>query len=200
MNLETLLGLSGISLLLSVILMKILLLLGLNRQTAYSAAILFFALSFIPISGYSVNYYVRGLLNDLSISTWVLMGYFLLNPGSNKLQSRPLLTLIAITGLFFYPAALGLGPVDPYAWGYLNKAHGLLASLAFLSILAGLMYFALRKHYTMILICLVCSMLAYQFEVLESRNLWDYLFDPVVFFYALIQTLRISTWKEQPEK
>lgn len=186
MSFPTLLGLTGISLLLSVISLYILLFLGLKKQTAYSGAILILVLSFMPISGYSINQYVRGLFNDLSISSLVLMGYYFITPDNSKSQSRPMLSLIAVTGIFFYPAALGLGPVDPYAWGFLNSEHGLVEPLAFLTILACLMWFAFRQKHTVMLVCLALSALAYQLGMLESRNIWDYLLDPVIFFYALL--------------
>lgn len=196
MNIPTLIGLSGISLLLSVILLRIMLLLGQKKQTAYAFAILIFALSFIPVADYTINQYFRGLLNDLSISTLLLMGYYFVVPDNSQSQSRPLLAVIAITGLFFYPAALGLGPIDPYAWGFFNKAHGLLMSLIFLTALVGLMVFALHKKYTLMLACLALSALAYHLELLESRNLWDYLLDPVIFFYAFVMYLMVFIKKQ----
>lgn len=185
-SIQTLVGLSGISLLLSAILLRILLFFKLNKQISYFISILFFAVSFVSFSGDSINFYFRGLFNDLSITTLVLLVYYFIQPDADRNQTHPLFFLIAITGLFFYPAALGLGPVDPYSWGFINKDHGLLPPLVFFVLLGGLMCFALIKNHTVLLLSLVLSTLAYQSGLLESRNLWDYLLDPLVFIYALV--------------
>ncbi len=189
MSIQTLFALSGISLLLSAILLRVLLLFRLNKKFSYSLCALFFVVSFIHYDGYSINFYVRGLLNDLSITTLILLVYYFIQPHKDitslRRHSYPVFFIIILCGTFFYPAALGYGPLDPYAWGYINNIHGLSGSLLFLLALFGLMLYALLRHYSLLLICLVSALLAYVFGVLESHNLWDYLFDPVIFIYAL---------------
>ena len=187
-SLQTMIGLTGISLLLSVTLLRVLIFFKLKKQTSYFISILLFAVSFISFSGDSINFYFRGLFNDLSITTLILLVAYLIQPGTNKNQTYSVFFLITITGLFFYPTALGLGPIDPYSWGFINKAHGLSAPIIFLILLAGLMLFSLIKNLSLLLLCLVLSTLAYQLGLLESKNLWDYLFDPLIFIYALVTT------------
>lgn len=189
MSFSTLTGLSGLSLLLAVITLRFLLVLRVKKQTAVIIALLFFVISFIPVSGYSINQYLRGLLNDLSISSLVLIAYYIINIDSRAPQIRPILNLIAVTGLFFYPMALGFGAIDPYSWGYLNHAHDTIVPLIFISLLALLVFFSFYKKHTVLLFCLAFSLLAYQLQLLESNNLWDYLLDPIIFFYALISIL-----------
>jgi len=194
MNLPTLIGLGGISLLLSATLFKILISLKISKQTAYILSGLIFILSFVPISGYTVNQYFRGLFNDLSITSIIVLGYYLINPERSKNQTQPLMLLIAIVGILFYPAAIGFGPIDPYAWGYLNQDHGLFIPLLFLALLAALMTMAVIKRYTLLLSCLVFSSIAYQLNLLESLNLWDYLLDPIIFLYAIITIIARRLW------
>lgn len=186
---QTMFALSGISLLLSAILLRLLLLFRVNKKLSYSLCILFFMVSFIPYAGYSINLYVRGLLNDLSISTLILLAYYFIQPVKDKTslkqQSYPVFFTIVICGLFFYPTVLGYGPVDPYAWGYINNIHGLSGPVFFLLILFSLMLFAFIRNNSLLLFCLVMALLAYFSGLLESNNLWDYLFDPVIFIYAL---------------
>ena len=189
MSFSTLTGLSGLSLLLSVITLRFLLFLRVKKQTAVIIALLFFVISFFPVSGYSINQYLRGLLNDLSISSLLLMTHYMISIDSNASQTRPILKLIAVTGLFFYPMALGFGAIDPYSWGYLNHAHDTIVPLIFISLLALLVFFSFYKKWTLLLFCIAFSILAYQLQLLESKNLWDYLLDPVIFFYALISVL-----------
>ena len=184
-SLQTMLGLTGISLLLSVTLLRVLLFFKLKKQLSYFIAILLFATSFVSFSGDTINFYFRGLFNDLSITSLILLSYYFIQPETDKKQTQPIFLLLVITGLFFYPTALGLGPVDPYAWGFISKDHGITTPLIFLSLLAGLMYFALVKSYSILLLSLVLATLCYHSGLLESRNIWDYLFDPLVFIYAL---------------
>lgn len=186
---STLAGLSGLSLLLSVIVLRVLLFLKVKKQTAVVILLLVFVISFIPVSGYSINLYLRGLLNDLSISSLVLMGYYIISMEDAPSQTRPIFNLIAISGLFFYPMALGFGSIDPYSWGYLNNSHATIIPLIFILLLALLVFFSFYKKQTLMLLCVTLSLLAYQLQLLESRNLWDYLLDPVIFFYALIAVL-----------
>lgn len=190
MNLAAAIGLTGISLLLSATLLRVLLFFKFNRRPAYLAAALLFTLSFLSYSDNSLTLYFRGIFNDLSITTLILLSYFFIRPGANKNQTLPVFSLIAMTGIVFYPAALGLGTIDPYQWGFINNAHGLFPSLTFLILLAGLMFFALLKNYSLLLLSLVLASLAFHAGLLESRNLWDYLFDPLIFIYALITIFR----------
>lgn len=189
MSFSTLTGLSGLSLLLAVITLRFLLFLKVKKQTAVIIGLLFFVISFIPVSGYSINQYLRGLLNDLSISSLLLMTHYFITIDSNASQTRPILKLIAVTGLFFYPMALGFGSIDPYSWGYLNHAHDTIVPLIFISLLTLLVFFSFYKKQTLLLLCVAFTILAYQLQLLESKNLWDYLLDPVIFFYALITML-----------
>lgn len=189
-NIQTLVGLTGISLLLAASILRVFLFFKVKKQVAILIALLVFALSYLSISGDSINFYLRGIFNDISISSYILLGYYFISSGTtasvNKNNTLPVFYLAALVGLFFYPAALGLGAIDPYSWGFINKAHAHYSSLIFIVCLAGLMYFSFLKQYNLLLLCLVLSTLAYQSGILESQNLWDYLLDPLIFIYALL--------------
>lgn len=189
-NIQTLVGLTGISLLLAASVLRVFLFFKVKKQVAILVALLVFALSYLSISGDSINFYLRGIFNDISISSTILLGYYFISSGSTtsiiNSNTQPVFYLAALTGLFFYPAALGLGAIDPYSWGFINKAHDHYSSLIFIVCLAGLMFFSFLKQYNLLLLCLVLSTLTYQSGILESQNLWDYLLDPLIFIYALL--------------
>ncbi len=192
MTLATLIGLSGQSLLVAALVLKLLLLLKVPGKTAAIMSALIFIITFIPLEGYSINLYLRGLFNDLSITTLCLLMLFLYQaflyqPLSQSVYSRTVYIPVAVSGAVLYPLALGYGPVDPYAWGYLNQSHGLTAPLLFIAVLLLLASYAFIKQYTLLLICILLSVTAYQLNILESRNIWDYLLDPLLWIYALIQ-------------
>ncbi len=196
-NLSQFIALTGISLLLSAVLLRLLLSFKINTIAAHSIAFIVFVISFVTVSGDSINIYCHGLVNDLSISSIVLTGYYLIIADSSSYRmtkkSIPVFYLIGLSGLFFYPAALGLGTIDPYSWGFINNSEQ-LSSLIFISLIAILIIFSFIKQYSLLLFTLVLCLAAYQLKLLESRNLWDYLFDPLIFSYALI-TLTVHLLK-----
>lgn len=138
-----------------------------------------FIVSLIPPGGLPLAAYLRGATGDLSITTQLLLVTFILRvlldweplPGRS-----PLLLLITSTAIIFYPLALGLGSFDPYRLGYGSIA--MLAALLLLTLVA-----AWRKTFY-IALTIPLAVLAWSLGYLESTNLWDYLFDPLLAFYA----------------
>ena len=194
MTLATIIGLSGVSLLLSAVILKLLLILKLPLNKARIIALLVFIASFIPVEGYSLSLYLRGLFNDLSITTLCLLLLFLYRPQVQHIQSRSVFILTALAGLLLYPFALGYSPVDPYAWGYLNQSHGLTAPLTVTGLLLFLAAYAFIKQNTLLMACIMTSIIAWQLNLLESRNIWDYLLDPLLWLYSLYQ-LPVIIWR-----
>jgi hypothetical protein len=99
----------------------------------------------------------------------------------------------ALASLALYPSALGLGPrnFDAYAlgwpwlfWGQSGVLFGAVALAA-----AGLLWRGNRFGFL-----LLVGMLGFSAGFQESRNLWDYLVDPLfggVAIVALLRTLRL---------
>ncbi len=135
-----------------------------------------------PIGDLPVAAYLRGAFGDLSIPMLCLLlggvasfirGRTLIAP--NERDAVTTFTLAAAAIL--YPLALGIGYFDPYALGY--------SALPFA---AALFLIALVTWYARLYVLTVCVALAataYAHDLLESRNLWDYLIDPLLVFYAL---------------
>jgi hypothetical protein len=141
---------------------------------------------FIPLNGLSIAQWLRTLLGDLSVLTLLLLSNILaqrlfnislLNPQSRKI----LLWGIAGLGTLFYPLALGFGPFDPYQSGY--APVWMAAVLALISLLC---WFGGRRELAVIVIV---PLLAFNLNLLESTNLWDYLLDPVLWMYAVVQSV-----------
>ncbi len=183
----TIIGLSGVSLLLSAVILKLLLILKLPLNQARIIAVLVFIASFMHVDGYSVSLYLRGLFNDLSITTLCLLLLVLYRPQVQYIQNRSVFILTALAGLLLYPFAQGYSPVDPYAWGYLNQSHGMTAPLTVTALLLLLAAYAYIKQNTLLLTCILLSVITWQLNLLESRNIWDYLLDPLLWFYSLYQ-------------
>ena len=125
----------------------------------------------LPLSAY-----IRGVTGDLSIVTMFLLWSCVL-PSAKKtpLGFRVPVALIAIA---FYPLALGLGMLDPYAWGY--GSIGLLIATIFFAIVCGL------AGWTKGVWILSFAIIAWAAHWHESANLWDYLLDPFLAIWALL--------------
>jgi len=141
---------------------------------------------FAPIGDLSAAAYVRGVTGDLSITTLVLAGAACVAQLTGRTVIEPqdlraLFWLVACGALCLYPFALGWTRFDPYALGY--------GSIEFVTalLLITLAAWHLRRNFVVIIV--IAAVLAYCIGVYESRNLWDYLIDPLVALYALVRLL-----------
>ncbi len=140
----------------------------------------------VAIGELSLAAYVRGATGDLSISTLVLAGAACIaqltgRPLIGQRDLRALLWLLAVAAVFLYPFALGLTPFDPYALGY--GSVGLATALLLVTLAAW------GARLNLIVLVVIAAALAYLGGAVESRNLWDYLIDPLVSVYALVRVL-----------
>jgi hypothetical protein len=136
----------------------------------------------LPLGTLSLAAGVRGATGDLSITTLVLLGHAILRratgwPPVDRGAQLALLGGVALAALVLYPMALGVGLVDPYRLGYGSPwLLGILFAVA-LAAWVG------RLH--LVASCIALAILAWTVGWYESNNLWDYLLDPLVSFYAL---------------
>ena len=138
-------------------------------------------LLFIPINDLPLVNHIRALPGELSITTLSLLFTAsmsaLLDRNFYKPKSFFLLMLLVLTvGLFLYPFSLGLTYFDPYALGYSSKMF-----LAFF-FAAALTAWYFNLYFLVIIIVLDVS--AYLMGIYESRNIWDYLIDPLLTLFA----------------
>ena len=157
-----------------------------SRQRMVVVAVLLAAGLFLPISGLSIAQWLRSALGDLSILTLVVFSNILMQRLFNYRLLAPatrnsLLLGVALVGVVFYPLALGMSAFDPYQLGYAPVLMSALLCLA--SIIAWL------RTMRGLAIILLLPLLAFNLHLLESYNLWDYLLDPILLIYALVQCL-----------
>ena len=137
---------------------------------------------FVPIGDLPIAAYVRGVTGDLSAATLVLAGAacFTQLTGRALIERRDkqaLCWLLALAAAFLYPFALGWTRFDPYALGF--------GSVEFITALLLLTLVSWWARLNLIVLVVVVAALAFLAGAYESRNLWDYLIDPLVSFYAL---------------
>lgn len=131
---------------------------------------------------YGLAGWIQAHTGELSITTGLLALEALHHRirGARLISDRELETgcvLIAGLALVFYPMSLGAGIVDPYALGYGNFAFSSVL------LLLGLAAWVTRVWAPCVV--LILAQFAFHFELLASHNLWDYLIDPLLAFWAI---------------
>ena len=129
--------------------------------------------------------YVRGFTGELSITSMLLLWTAYFSPKEIHVPAA-MKGWIAIVALAFYPLALGVSMLDPYAWGY-----GSITLLAAVIITALIAWLAGSNR---IAIILALAILAWAVGWHESANLWDYILDPFLGLWA-IGSLIWSAWR-----
>jgi hypothetical protein len=129
--------------------------------------------------------YVRGFTGELSVTSMLLLWTAYFSPKEIHVPAvmKVWIALLAIT---FYPLALGMGMLDPYAWGY-----GSIALLAGVLITAFIAWLAGSNRIALIL---AVAILAWTVGWHESANLWDYILDPFLGLWAIGSLIR-SSWR-----
>ncbi len=111
------------------------------------------------------------------------------SPGLARSELRGLCLLVVGAAAVFYPLALGAAPLNPYEWGF--GSYGFSSALLALGLAAWL----LRAWY--VLAMLVLAQFGLALELLASDNLWDYLLDVWLVFWAAGWLLR-DAWQHRP--
>lgn len=161
------------------------------RNRLVAVALLLLIGLFLPLNGLTFAQWLRSVVGDLSVLTLLIFAHILLSRlfsydfiAPNALHN--LLLGIVLVGVVFYPLTLGLSHFDPYQLGYQS-----LIIPAFLCILSLAAWLAVQR---VLAVVLLLPLLAFNLQLFESNNLWDYLMDPVLFVYAVVQIIRIFVW------
>jgi len=157
------------------------------RAPRFAIALFAAALVIAPLESLSPAGYLRGITGDMSVTTLFLAA----SAASVRLGGRALIGSgerlalfrgLVVVAVLLYPFALGLTFFDVYALGYGSTA---LVSLLLLTTLA-----AWNAGYVAVVTLILLAALAYLGHAGESRNLWDYLVDPLACGYALMRLIR----------
>jgi hypothetical protein len=126
---------------------------------------------------------LRGLWGDPSITSMLLMVLSLFGklPSALRFDWR-LPALAALLGILLYASALGPWNIDLYRFGY--QPVWLVAVLGAIALIAW------GRGQAIYLWLLGIDLLAWQANWLESTNLWDALFDPLLIIVMLVLALR----------
>jgi len=156
---------------------------GLGRTGLLAAGALGLLVALLPVDGLPLAGWLRGVIGDLSVTTLLLLGRFVLRPALQwgPLDGRTRVTIQALlvgAGLVLYPLTLGFSPWDPYRLGY---GSPFLLAVLFVTALV-----ALLSGRPFVAAALSLGVLCWSLGMSESRNLWDALMDPLVFVWAAL--------------
>lgn len=143
----------------------------------------------LPLFDYPGWYKVRGLFGDSSITALLFYSAVILQQHFSRQLYRGeelvlLRRLVLLTAMLLYPFALGLTQFDSYSLGYANP--WMLATLLILTL------FCWFRQYYFLATIITVAVIAGSLQLLESRNLWDYLIDPAFVFILLLSWFRPS--------
>lgn len=156
------------------------------KTVGWRPALILFLVSacivFIPVKGLPLGRWLFSFNANFSITLTALLLCRIWQNGTEIKLFRPIdfqaaWIFSSIAGLALYPMALGMGPFDPYAagWGFSWLSVTVLVSTIMLAFL--------KNRFAVVLLFAV---LAWNLQLLESRNLWDYLTDPFVTIFSLV--------------
>lgn len=136
-----------------------------------------------PFAGTSLIAALRGAFASPAVSTVVVLAALFIARTTGlrffpQEERTHLAVMFAFAGVMFYPPALGLDAIDPYAWGYGNVR--LVLCVGGLALL-----FAASGAWVTVATLLI-PMAAWRLDVLDSGNLWDYLFDPLLVLGCIV--------------
>jgi hypothetical protein len=155
------------------------------RWAAIAAAAL---LSFAPIAGTQVLGYVYSATGALSAASLVLLVLFIARTAGGDVL-RPVIPdaglmalVVIVLGVPFYALVLGIGAWDPYALGY--QSLEVVFVLAALALVGGWMRAPVMSLW------LICAMLLFLSDSYASRNILDYLIDPLAVLLSAVLLLK----------
>ena len=140
--------------------------------------------SLVPMTEFSLTHYVRVVTGDLSVTSIVWFAWLGISAqrGTPTREQQSMAVIVVLTALIVYPTALGLTPFDVYAHGYYPV---ILAPVVFV-----LFAFSAWRGAIQPAVSLSLAFICYALSFLDSDNLFDYLVDPAISFYAIYLVIR----------
>lgn len=139
----------------------------------------------LPVyDGYSLNWLLSGIDGGLSINLLCILGLYVATRLFNlkcELVSIPFAMVIVIAGIILYLSTFGFISFDIYSLGYLPRFVLIPIGLVTICIFWGNNKF----NGLILLLGLIC----FEFKVLHSNNLYDYLIDPVLWGICVVRIL-----------
>lgn len=161
-----------------------------RMRAAAGIAIILMALV-IPISTRSIFEWTVSAVERLSLPGLTLVAALAVSAVTGwrvaaAAEFRFATTVLAIAGVALYPAAMGFLDYDVYVLGY----SGYLLPIA----VALVIGYAIFRGYLLTAVVLNVAVAAFLLGAGESRNLWDYVLDPIAWIISGLTWLLIGAF------
>jgi len=135
----------------------------------------------IPVAGFPLARVLAAVMDHWSVPLLALLvaGVAETFFGAELLRRedcRAMWVFGVVAGVVLYPLALGIGSIDPFAYGW---------HFGPLFVLVGCMAMLLQWRRNRFGIVLLLAIFAWLTGIVESENLWDCLTDPIFFFVSV---------------
>jgi len=157
-----------------------------SRRMIAMVIVVMMIIAVTPVNGLAIVAYIRGVTADLSMTSIILLAYFIAaaytgKPYISTADKRRMGFMVLVCAIVVYPFGLGISPWDSYAAGYGDPwLYGLLFAATF---------WLYIKQRLFIISIILTGIIAYLFSLLVSQNLWDYLIDPWLVMAVLVQRI-----------
>jgi hypothetical protein len=145
-------------------------------------------LALLILPSLAIAYFSLGMFSQLSMVFTVLLlishGHFVQAALPSPIPIWLLLAAVISAGCL-YASALGFLSLDIYAWGFYPRA------LALVVLVVALLLWPIAPTVSW---SLALALVVFAFSLGLSRNLWDCLLDPILFFTALFMLLK-NFWR-----
>ena len=157
---------------------------GVATQTLCCLAVV--GLAVLPLKHLDISGLLLGHIGVLSASTMVLLLHsiscqLVQTRRPSKTERLAINAAGLLVGGVIYASTFGFVDADIYALGYTARMPWLVLAISGIA--------ALSRHW-LLAVCLVAAVVAQQWRLCESPNLWDCLIDPWLFFAAVFQLLQ----------
>lgn len=174
---------------------------GFNPALSTLLSLLVPMLLFVPIADLPLYSYIIALTGYLSVSGFFMVSLSVLQqkmqsvglhkPCISYKEKKYIYSILACTGLLFYPMALGFSQFDPYTLGYWYSFP--INYYLVLPVLAIICLVCAYLNYYYLPVIIALSLASYYGLPYPSYNWWDHFMDPWIWFYAcyfLIRSVR----------
>lgn len=158
-----------------------------SRRTITVTIVAMLVITVTSVNGLIIPAYIRGVVSDLSITSIILLTYFIATAYTGKAyisatDKKLLALMVLVSAAVIYPFGLGMGPWDGYATGFASPwLYGWL-------LIVTLWLYLQRRLFIVGMI--LAGTTAYLFSLLASQNLWDYLIDPILVIMTMFQAAK----------
>ncbi len=145
-------------------------------------------LALLLIPAIIISWFSLGMFSQLSALFAVLLWiahYHFVQAAPTTVQPQWLLFAAVVLAGLLYASALGFLAADFYAWGFYPRV---------LAVVVAVIALVLWTVAPAVSWGLALALLCFAFSIGPSKNLWDYLFDPILFFTALFFAVQ-SFWR-----